>query len=61
MYNRYTHSWWLEGAESYDSIQYGFAPLIEEINSTIEKGVIEINNQVYELNFIIGGDYKVSY
>ena len=49
----------LEGAENYEAIKNGFSPLLAEIDTIINKGVIQVNDQLYPLNFIIGGDYKV--
>ena len=49
----------LEGAESYEAIKNGFSPLLAEINTIINKGVIQVNDQLYPLTFVIGGDYKV--
>lgn len=50
----------LQGAENYESIKNGFAPLIDEVNHVIEKGVIDIDNETYTLKFLMGGDYKVN-
>ena len=37
----------------------GFAPVLQEINVLITEKVITVNGEVYEIDFILGGDYKV--
>ena len=45
----------LEGAEHYEAIKNGFSPLLAEINTIINKGVIPVSDQLYPLTFVIGG------
>uniref|UniRef100_A0A1X7UN37 Uncharacterized protein n=1 Tax=Amphimedon queenslandica TaxID=400682 RepID=A0A1X7UN37_AMPQE len=50
----------LQGAENYKSMKNHLALLIDEIKVSIEERFIKIDSQCYELNFVIGGDYKYS-
>lgn len=49
----------IKGAEKYELLQEGLAPVLSEINSLIEGRAIELEGTVYELKFELGGDYKV--
>ena len=49
----------LRGAENYTLIKEGLRPIIDEINSLIEQKVVEVDGEIIELKFYLGGDYKV--
>lgn len=49
----------LRGAENYTVMKEGLCPVIEEINSLIERKVVEVGEEIIELKFYLGGDYKV--
>lgn len=49
----------LRGKESYELISSAFHDLIQEINDVIDKGEIHIGEAKYQLQFLLGGDYKV--
>ena len=34
--------------------------MLEKINEMIENKIIEIDGDMHELNFLLGGDYKVT-
>lgn len=47
------------GQEKYEVLKEGFAPVLAEINSLIERSVIHIDGSILDVRFILGGDYKV--
>lgn len=47
------------GKECYESLGGSFKELFEEINSLIAEGEIEIDGEKIQLEFYLGGDYKV--
>ena len=48
----------IQGAEQYEIIKNGFGVVLQEINNMIG-GFVEVNGETIELNFFLGGDYKV--
>ena len=48
----------IQGAEQYEIIKNGFGVVLQEINNLIG-GFVEVNGETIELNFFLGGDYKV--
>ena len=49
----------VRGAESYELLKEGLCPVLSEINDLMEEHAIELLDTVYELKFVLGGDYKV--
>ena len=49
----------IQGAEQYEIIKNGFGVVLQEINNLIAGGFVEVNGETIELNFFLGGDYKV--
>lgn len=49
----------IQGAEGYKLLKEGLATVLEEINSLIEGHALELQGTIYELKFVLGGDYKV--
>ncbi len=49
----------LQGAEDYNHMSEGFAPILDEINDVIENNNVVLNGQNFKLEFFLGGDYKV--
>ena len=45
--------------ESYSSINTGFKEVTESINSLLENPAITVNDTTFQLEIILGGDYKV--
>lgn len=37
----------------------GFEPVLIEINHLVDVRMIEVDGTIYELNVVLGGDYKV--
>ncbi len=49
----------LRGSEDYTTLKEGFQPVLDEINELVESRLIEVQDTFYELEFFLGGDYKV--
>ena len=51
----------IQGNEDYDCLKNGLAPVLNdhEVNHLIDVKLIEVNDVIYELNVVLGGDYKV--
>ena len=47
------------GKECYESIATCFKDVLDEINQLIADGSIEVDGKRIELEFFLGGDYKV--
>ena len=50
----------LHGAEQYDHLREGFAPVLDEINDMIREAKITIDGRTFELKFMLDGDFKVN-
>ncbi len=48
----------LKGAENYETLKEGLAPVLADIQEVIEAGYIELDGRPLELQFYLGGDYK---
>lgn len=51
----------IRGTENYQFLKKGFSPVIDEINDLIDGRFVEVNGEIVEVDFVLGGDYKVSY
>lgn len=49
----------IRGNEDYDRMKNGFEPVLIEINHLVDVRMIEVDGTIYELNVVLGGDYKV--
>ena len=49
----------IRGKESYELLSTALSDLIRDINGVIKKGQIKVGDTTYQLNFLLGGDYKV--
>ena len=49
----------LQGAENYELLRDGFAPVLKEMKELITSRFIEGNEQTIGLDFFLGGDYKI--
>ena len=49
----------LRGSEDHTTLKEGFQPVLDEINELVESRLIEARDEFYELDFFLGGDYKV--
>ena len=49
----------IRGNEDYDCLKNGLAPVLNEVNHLIDVKMIEVDDVIYELNVVLGGDYKV--
>ena len=49
----------VRGMENYHLLKDGFKPVLQEIQELIKKKVVEVKGEIYELDFFLGGDYKV--
>lgn len=47
------------GKECYESMAISFKDVFEEINQLIADSAIDIDGEIIELDFFLGGDYKV--
>lgn len=45
--------------ESYEAIDSALRPVIEEVNKSIREGKVAVDGEQVELEFFLGGDYKV--
>lgn len=50
----------IQGAEDYILLRNGLAPVWAELNDSIASPLINIKGHEYQLNFVLGGDYKVN-
>lgn len=48
----------VNGDENYETIRHSFSSLFEEINNLISEGKIRVNEQDFDLEIFLGGDYK---
>lgn len=49
----------IRGIEQYQFLKDGLAPVLKEINELIEGRIVEVDGEMIELTFMLGGDYKV--
>ena len=49
----------ISGHENYDFLKQGLSPVLNEINTLIEKNAVNVNGEISDLNFVHGADYKV--
>ena len=49
----------IRGIEQYQFLKDGLAPVLKEINELIESRIVEVDREMVELTFMLGGDYKV--
>ena len=49
----------LRGSEDHTTLKEGFQPVLNEINELVESRLVEVQDAFYELDFFLGGDYKV--
>jgi len=47
--------------ESYDNLKTSFADITTQVNVIAKEKGVEIGGRKYEVNVIIGGDYKVNF
>ena len=50
----------IKTTEDYSNLKAGLANVTRTVNELIEEGFILINGQKVNLEFYLGGDYKVS-
>ena len=50
----------IAGTEDYTLLKHGLAPVLEEVNFLIDNPLLHFDEQSIELDFVLGGDYKVS-
>ena len=50
----------IQGVEDYMLLRNGLPPVWAELNDSIESPLINIKGREYQLNFVLGGDYKVN-
>lgn len=48
----------ISGNEDYNLLKDGLSPVLEEVNSLIERPVLSVNDEEVHLSFVLGGDYK---
>ena len=48
----------VNGPEKYDTLEHSFSSAINEINSVLEVGLIEVNGKTVKIEMFLGGDYK---
>ena len=49
----------IKGAEEYVLLKEGLSPVLRQVNDLIEGHALELQGTIYELNVVLGGDYKV--
>ena len=49
----------IRGAEGYALLKEGLSPVLTQVNDLIEGRALELQGTMYELNIVLGGDYKV--
>ena len=49
----------VKGKEEYDTLKESLANIINEVNKLVEEGHLMVNGQKVDLEFYMGGDYKV--
>lgn len=49
----------LQGQEYYDHLKEGFEPVLSEMNELLMEKQIEVYGHTFQLQFYVGGDYKV--
>ena len=51
----------IKGKEEYQTLKASLANVIRDVNSTIKEGHVVVDGQKVNLEFFLGGDYKLSY
>ena len=51
----------VKASEDYGSLRVCLGNVIREVNSLITKGTLEVNGVEVDLEFLLGGDYKVQW
>jgi hypothetical protein len=50
----------INGMERFELLEKGLKDTIAEVNTLIDERVVQVNDEIVELDFFLGGDYKVS-
>ena len=50
----------IKGKEEYQILKASLANVIRDVNATIKEGHIVVDGQKVNLEFLLGGDYKVN-
>lgn len=51
----------VKGKEEYNTLQESLSNVIRDVNHVIDKGYIMVDGRQIDLEFYLGGDYKVKY
>ena len=50
----------IKGKEEYQTLKASLANVIHDVNATIKEGQMVVDSQKVNLEFFLGGDYKVN-
>lgn len=50
----------VKGKEDHETLRESLANVIQDVNNLVKDGEINVDGQAVQLEFVLGGDYKVN-